>query len=377
MPVCRRWAYFDHAAVAPLPEPTRRAIVDWAEEAAVEGDTVWSRWERRIEELRARLAGLLGAAADEIALVPNTTTGIHIVAEGFPWREGDRVVFPADEFPSNAYPWLNLRSRGVVAESIERPAGGWTTDALLAACDPRTRVIAVSWIGFASGWRIDLESLVSAAHERNILVFLDAIQGLGVFPLDVTSIPVDFLAADGHKWMLGPEGAGVLYVARRHLDRLRPLIAGWHSVVDAHDFSRLHWDPKPAAQRYEGGSQNMVGFTGLDASIRLLQQAGLDARSDRLARRVLDYAAEAGERLTAAGAELVDPPPRAHASGIVGFRLPGHDPAEVQRRCREAGIVLSVRAGRLRISPHVYNNADDLERLVDVLTQLRRQPRQG
>ena len=367
MPVTERWAYFDHAAVAPLPEAARAAIEAWAAEAASDGDTLWPRWAERIETLRGRYATLLGADTDEIALVPNTTTGIHIVAEGFPWAEGDRVVFPADEFPSNAYPWLNLRSRGVVAEPIERPSGGWTTDALIDACDARTRMIAVSWVGFASGWRIDVASLVEAAHARGIAVFLDAIQGLGVFPLDLTSVPVDFLAADGHKWMLGPEGAGVLFVARRHLDRLRPLIAGWHSVEEAHDFDHLHWKPKRSAQRYEGGSQNMVGFAGLDASVRLLEQSGWTCGSDRLAERVLQIVAEARERLNGLGAQMPPEPPREHASGILPFQLPGCDPHAVRRHCLERGVVLSVRGGRLRISPHVYNNVDDLDRLVDAL----------
>ena len=367
MPVTERWAYFDHAAVAPLPEAARAAIETWAAEAARDGDTVWPRWAERIETVRSRFARLLGAGSDEIALVPNTTTGIHVVAEGFPWAEGDRVIFPADEFPSNAYPWLNLRSRGVVAEAIERPAEGWTTDALIDACDARTRMIAVSWIGFASGWRIDVASLVEAAHARRIAVFLDAIQGLGVFPLDLASVPVDFLAADGHKWMLGPEGAGVLFVARRHLDRLRPLIAGWHSVEEAHDFDHLHWNPKRSAQRYEGGSQNMVGFAGLDASVRLLEQAGWSCGSDRLAQRVLHLVSEARERLNSLGTDMPPEPPTQHASGILPFELPGKDPHAVRRHCLERGVVLSVRGGRLRISPHVYNNADDLDRLVDAL----------
>ncbi len=370
MPISQQWAYFDHAAVAPLPEPARQAIETWSHEAAYQGDTVWTRWDQRIGVLRERFAKLIGAARQEIALVPNTTTGIHIIAEGFPWEPGDRVIFPADEFPSNAYPWMNLRSRGVVADAISRPAAGWSVDSLLGACDRRTRLIAVSWIGYASGWRIDIASLVAAAHERGILVFLDAIQGLGVFPIDVSQVTVDFLAADGHKWMLGPEGAGMLYIADRHLGQLRPLIAGWHSVVNAHDFDQLRWEPKRAAERYEGGSQNMVGFTGLDASLKLLEEAGAGPNSDRLAQRIDEFISQAAEELQSAGVELPALPPPAHRSGILGFTLPGHDPLEVRRRCLAAGVVLSVRGGRLRISPHVYNNTNDLERLVAVLKEI-------
>lgn len=367
IPAARRWAYFDHAAVAPLSGPAAAAMQAWVQQAAEEADPAWPEWERRVEDLRTRVAKLIGADRQEVAFVANTTTGIGFVAEGFPWQAGDNVVTLANEFPSNLYPWMNLAGRGVETRRLNVPGPGLETAAILQACDSRTRLIAVSWVGYATGWRLDVEELVQGAHRRGILVFLDAIQGLGLFPLDVRQTGVDFLAADGHKWMLGAEGAGVFYLRPEHLDLLRPLNVGWHSVVHAHDFGRGELNLRREAARYEGGSQNMVGAVGLNASLELLARFGLSAASSPLADRVLALNALAAERLESLGARIMSSRDSARSSGILSFELPGQDPAAVRRRCLDAGIVLSVRFGRLRISPHAYVNEDDIERLVDCL----------
>jgi selenocysteine lyase/cysteine desulfurase len=336
MPLCERFAYFDHAAVAPVPSAAAAAIARYAQESATEGDTAWPRWAERVEEVRAAAARLINAHVDEIALVPNTTAGINFVAEGFPWREGDNVVVPSNEFPSNLFPWLNLASRGVETRQVAPRADvELAIDDLLAAASERTRLIAVSWVGYATGWRIDVGELVERAHARGIMVLLDAIQGLGVFPLDVTRTPVDFLAADGHKWLLGPEGAGVFYLRREHLELLHPMNVGWHSVPKAADYSLAQWTPKPAAQRYEGGTQNMPGMIGLGASLDLLAGHGAGPTSVSLENRLLEITALACQRVSAAGARVIsrrDVPK--HASGIVAFELPGEKSAAVRRsRC--------------------------------------------
>jgi selenocysteine lyase/cysteine desulfurase len=204
MPVAERWAYFDHAAVAPISKPAAEAVRAWCDQALADGDTRWPEWSRRCEATRDAAARLVGAERDEIALVPNTTAGIGLVAEGLDWRSGDNVVTLADEFPSNAYPWLNLASRGVETRRVPTDNGRLDLEALAAACDARTRIVSVSWIGFATGCRQDVERIVEIAHARGALMMLDAIQGLGAFPFDVRQTPVDFLAADGHKWM--PKG---------------------------------------------------------------------------------------------------------------------------------------------------------------------------
>ncbi|HEY4760335.1 MAG TPA: aminotransferase class V-fold PLP-dependent enzyme, partial [Thermoguttaceae bacterium] len=282
MPIARRWAYFDHAAVAPLSGPAQEAIAQWNEDAACNGAAFYSAWSKKLEDLRRRVAGMIGADNEEIALVGNTTAGINLVAEGFPWQTGDNVVTRADEFPSNQYPWLHLADRGVEIRRIHTDWGKLDLDTLAEACDDRTRIVTISWVTYFHGWRHDLERLTKLVHDRGALLFVDAIQGLGVFPLDVKKIPIDFLAADGHKWMLGPEGAGVFYIRREHLNLLRAVGIGWNSVKREHDFQHIELDLKDTAVRYEGGSQNMAGFMALGASLELLAQFPAEALAARV-----------------------------------------------------------------------------------------------
>jgi selenocysteine lyase/cysteine desulfurase len=364
MPVADRLAYFDHAAVAPLSGPAQAAVVKWSQQAAELGDTVWPDWARRVEQVRQRAAAMIGATPQEVALVPNTTTGINLVAEGFPWQPGDNVVTLANEFPSNLYPWMNLASRGVATRAVPVDEPAVDLQRIEAACDRRTRIISISWVGYATGWRVDVQQVVQLAHRRGILVFLDAIQGLGVFPIDVADLGLDFLAADGHKWMLGPEGAGVFYVRAEHLERLRPLNVGWNSVANPQDFSQHQWTPRPEAARYEGGSQNMLGIAALGASLDLLSDLGLTATRSPPAERILEVNRLLAERLRSSGASLHSSLQPEHASGILAFRLPDRDPVAVRRQCLEAGVVLSVRNGCLRASPHAYTNEDDVQRLI-------------
>jgi len=367
MPITKKWAYFDNGAVAPLSAPARDAMSDWARTAADDGDTIWLEWLGGAERTRQAAASLLNATTGEIALVPNTTAGISLVAEGFRWNEGDNVVIPANEFPSNAYPWLNLSSRGVETRRVSSDGAAVSLDRLAEACDERTRILAVSWVGYATGWRIDVSELVRMAHDRGVLVMLDAIQGLGLFPLDVRQTGVDFVAADGHKWMLGPEGAGILYLRQEHLANLRPLCVGWNSVVHAGDYSKIELRLRDAASRYEGGSNNMAGLLGLGASLELLASLGLSADASPLAQRVAQITELACDRLETIGARIVSSRDEEHRSGIVAFDLPGRDLAAERKCCLEAGVVLSCRGGNLRISPHAYVNEEDVDRLIEVL----------
>ncbi len=365
MPIAERWAYFDHAAVAPLPCPSRDALLLWASQAAEQGDTVWPQWSQRVEQARRLAARLIGADPDEIALVRSTTEGISLVAEGFRWQPGDNVVTLDNEFPSNQYPWMNLAERGVETRRVATVEGRVDLDRLNAACDARTRIVSISWVGYASGWRSNLDELAELAHRRGALLMVDAIQGLGAFPLDVGRTPLDFLAADGHKWLLGPEGAGLLFVRREHLDRLRPLGVGWHSVVHASDYNRIALELKPTAARYEGGSQNMAGFIALAESLELLLHFGAES----IGRRILEITDLACQRLAAAGCPIASPRQGDHRSGIVLFETPGRDPTQVRMQLERAGIVVRLRAGKLRISPHAYNNEQDIDRLIEGLTK--------
>lgn len=373
MPAAQRWAYFDHAAMSPLPRPTAEAFQKWLAEAVEIGNPVWPDWVKGVEEMRVTAARMIGADPDEIALVGNTTAGISLVAEGFDWRPGDNVVTLADEFPSNVYPWFNLADRGVETRRVPTHVSGrLDIERLAEACDERTRIVTVSWVGFATGYRHDVRRIASLAHERGALMFLDAIQGLGAFPLDVIEMEVDFLAADGHKWMLGPEGAGIAYIRREHLGRLRPIGPGWHSVRPGQDYTHIELNLRPTAARYEGGSQNNAGFLALGASLKLLEDLGID----NIAAAILDITDRACDRLREIGAKIVSDRALEHRggeqrSGIVAFELPGRDPMAVKRHCLRQQVVFGCRAGRLRISPHAYNNEEDLDRLIHALETFR------
>lgn len=368
MPAAERWAYFDHAAVSPLPRPTSVAMQKWLDEAREVGTACWPQWASEVEHTRRSAAELIGADISEIALVPSTTVGISIVAEGIDWRAGDNVVIPSDEFPSNVYPWMNLASRGVETRRVPTSASGYLDlDQLAAACDARTRIVSASWIGYATGYRHDIDSIVELAHDRGALVVLDAIQGLGVFPLNVSQLGIDFLAADGHKWMLGPEGAGIAFIRREQLDRLRPFNLGWHSVVQT-DYTHIELNLKPSASRYEGGTQNMAGMIGFGASLKLLNSLG----APNIAASVLEFTDQACRRLEETGAIIVSDRRRDHRdgaqrSGIVAFEIPGRDPLALKKHCLAQNVPLSCRAGRLRISPHAYNNEEDLDRLLTAI----------
>ena len=363
MPISRKWAYFDHAAVAPITEPAAAAMRLQVEQALEEGDTAWPAWARGLRETREAAAELIHAEPDEIALVPNTTAGINLVAEGLDWRAGDNVVTLADEYPSNLYPWMHLADRGVETRMVPTDNGRVDYDELADHCDDRTRLITVSWVAFSNGCRRDLKTIGEIAARREALLFVDAIQGLGAFPLDVRETPVDFLAADGHKWMLGPEGAGMAYIRKDRLPLLRAVGVGAHSVVHDQDYTHIELRLKETADRYEGGSSNVPGMLGFGASVRLLQRLGVA----NIAAAILELTDYLCERLAALGLRVISPRSGEERSGIVSFELPGADVLAVRRHCLRQGVALACRAGRIRISPHGYNNHEDVERLIEAL----------
>jgi selenocysteine lyase/cysteine desulfurase len=363
-PVTRQWAYFDHAAVAPLSGPARRAVQAWADDMAENGDVHDQRWVQRIEAVRALAGRLLGADPLDVAFVKNTSEGIGIVAEGFPWKPGDNVVTAAEEYPANLYPWMNLAGRGVELRRVPTRERRVEVDDLRAAIDGRTRLLTVSAVEYASGFRNDLDAIGALCRERGVYFFVDAIQGLGVFPLDMRRTPVDFLAADGHKWLLAPEGAGIFYLRRELLDLLHPVGVGWNSVVGARDFSTLDFRLKPHAGRWESGSLNVAGITALGASLELLLDIGIPAIAERVL-AVTDYLCEQARRR---GWDVYSSRREGEKSAIVSLIVPGHDPRQLMRRCRDAKIVVNQRGGRLRVSPHAYNTTEEIDQLLEVIT---------
>jgi selenocysteine lyase/cysteine desulfurase len=363
-PVTRRWAFLDHAAVAPLPARAVAVLAEYAADMADNGVAACSRWQRRLDRVRQLAGRLLNADPLDIAFTKNTSEGVGFVAEGLPWHAGDNVVSVAEEYPANVYPWLNLASRGVELRVVPTRAGRVELDDLRAALDERTRLVTLSFVEYASGFRNDLDSVGALCRERGVLFFVDAIQGLGVLPLDVRKTPIDFLSADGHKWLLGPEGAGLFYVRRDLVDLLRPVGVGWSSVVGAWDFATIDFRLKPHAGRWESGTLNVAGIAALGASLELLLEVGIAAVAERV-RELTDYFCEEAE---SAGLEVYSSRRPGEWSGVVALNPPaGVDPGEVVRRCRQEGIVFNHRAGRLRISPHAYNTPEEIDRLVQVL----------
>ena len=362
-PVTEHWAYLDHAAIAPLPRRAADAMNRWASEQRDHGCINWLDWREELETVRGRAASLINADAEEIAFVTSTTMGIGLVAEGFPWRAGDNVVVPAEEYPSNLFPWMNLEARGVETRTVPSRGGRIEPDDLEASMDDRTRVLAISHVEFASGFRNDLESLARRCHDRGVALFVDAIQGLGPLTIDVRRTSIDFLAADGHKWLLGPEGAGILFVRRDWIDRLRPIGVGANSVTSSYNEPSPAFALKGDAGRWEGGCYNMAGLLALGRSLELFLEIGPEAVSERILERagaVRRLAREAG--WTDLGADR----PEDH-SGIVVLDREGGDHNALVRLLRDRGVAVSCRRGRVRVSPHLYNSDIDLGRLADGL----------
>ena len=360
-PVADRLAFLDHAAVCPIPTPAVEAMARYAREVSEGGVDGWRAWSDRLAEVRRLCQRLVNApAAEDICFVPNTTTGIGLVAEGLRWAAGDNVVLAAEEYPSNQYPWLNLAGRGVEVRTVPSRGNRVSVDDVRARMDGRTRLLSASFVQYASGFRADLAALGQLCRERGAFFFVDAIQGLGVFPLDVQACGIDALAADSHKWLLGPEGAGLMYIRREALADLHPIMVGAHSVVQQFDYGTIRLDLKPHAGRYEGGALNVGGLLAMGESVRLLLGAGPAAEA-----WVLELTGELCDRAAAANLSVFSSRAGGDRSGIVSFETPGRDPKAVQKRCREAGVVVNVRAGRLRVSPHVYNNRADLDRFLE------------
>jgi selenocysteine lyase/cysteine desulfurase len=362
-PVTRHWAFFDHAAVAPLPMPAVNALHEYANELAGNGAAVSARWTGRVKEVRGLAARLLNADLAEIAFISSTSAGISLVAEGFPWQHGDNVVIAAEEYPANQYPWMNQALRGVEVRSVQSRGNRIAIDDLRAAIDSRTRIVSLSFVEFSSGFRNDLDAIGNLCRERGVYFFVDAIQGLGVLPLDVRKAPIDFLAADSHKWLLGPEGAGLFWIHRDLIDLLHPVGVGWNSVVDCYNFSTIDFRLKPSAERWEGGSPNFAGIHAMGASLDLLLAVSVPV----LEARVMELTDYLCDRATSAGFEVFSSREAGERSGIVSLTTPGRDPAALKRRCRECGVIVNHRNGRLRLSPHAYNTTEEIDRFLDVV----------
>ncbi len=359
LPITQVRAYLNHAGISPLPGRSLRRMAELAEESSRTGDQAWPERMREAERVRGMAARLMGAArSHEVAFVENTSSALSMVAEGLDWKPGDNVVGAALEFPSNVYPWMNLASRGVEYRQAQERDGRIDPEELLSLVDGRTRMLALSWVQFASGFRSDLARLGRACRERGVLFVVDVIQGLGALRLDVERDLVDVAAAASHKWLLSSEGLALLYVSDRVVDRLRPVRAGWRSMCDQNRWTEYEIDWNDGAKRFESGTFNIYGIAALGGSLDLLFEAGAEA----VERRVLALADHAARGLIDLGFTVVSSRERSETSGIVTAIHPELDATDLVRRLASKNIVAAARAGRFRISAHFYNTEEEIDR---------------
>ncbi len=362
-PITRRFNFQDHAAVAPLSGPAAEALAAYARDTA-EWGTTQPAYYRTADHARQAAARLLNATADEITFVKNTSEGLNYVANGIPWVTGDNVVSTTMEFPANVYPWLNLEHRGVRLRRVAEEDGRVPFGSLAAAIDKRTRVVAISAVQWSNGFRTDLTRLGELCQEKGVLLLVDAIQALGVHPIDVRAMNIDFLAADGHKWLCAPEGCGIFYCRRELIGHLHPTEPGYLCMKQGYDTEEVRVDYHDDARRFDSGSYNMGGICALRASLALLLDVGIE----EIQRRVKVLTDLLVDGLQRKGWRIHSPRTPSEWSGIVSFSSDKHDLLALKRHLREEfKIIISRRRGRLRASPHFYNTPEEIEQLVEAL----------
>jgi cysteine desulfurase / selenocysteine lyase len=365
-PVTKRYVYLNHASVSPLSTPVCGAMRNVLDGVSEHADRKFGEWEQEISLARGAAARLVNAQPDQIAFLRNTSEAISVIANGMEWRAGDNIVSPAGEFPANVYPWARLKDRGVELRLQPQREGMVDSDELLSLVDERTRIVAVSWVQFGTGQRLDIRRIGRFCRERNILFVVDAIQGLGALHLDVERDYVDAFAAGGHKFLMGPKGAGLLYVSERVLQRVTPSVIGWTAVRDYDDYLAHDLAYREGALRFEGGTLNEVGICGLGQSLELFLKVGPEKIEQHLLslnQYLTITVEERGYRVLTTG-KLED------RSAIIVFDADGFSADDTCRRLASLGIIVSTRLGRLRVAPHFYNSCADIDRLVEALPRI-------
>lgn len=358
-PVAEQLTYLNHAAVAPLSKPAADAMKHLADDAWQFGSLHYDQWLNTYDALRSAAARLINADRSEIALMKNTSEGIATVALGMDWKPGDRIVCFREEFPANALPWRRLEQQGVRIEWLS------VLDPLdrIDAAAKGARLLTISFVQFLTGYRANLRAIGEICRARGCFLFVDAIQGMGAFPLDVGAMQIDALSADGHKWMLGPEGCGVLYVRRERQDEIQPAEFGWTNVAGYNDYASENLTLRADAGRYECGTLNTIGCYGLRAALEFILGVGVE----RIAAAVQALGDQIAVGVQNRGYELLGVRTPETGAGIVSFRKPGEDPRLTVRRLKDRRIIAAPRANWVRTSPHFYISPEDIEGLLEAL----------
>ena len=366
-PVAKLKVFLGHAAVCPLPRRVAEAVAHFTLNCA-NSDQEMVLPMGYIAETRALAARLIGAETSEIALVGPTSLGLSLVASGLKLRKGDNILVYLDDYPSNVYPWMALAEKGVQVRLINiRELGKIRTIDVMGQVDENTRLVALASCHFVSGWRLELEAIGAYLRQKRIPFCVDGIQTLGAFPTPAASC--DFIAADAHKWLLGPCGAGILYVRKEMQSIVRPTIYGWHNVKSPNFLTAETIEFRDDARRYEAGSANLLGLVGLRASLELILELGVDnIAAELLRKREILVPAILAKGYTVLQANS----PAPNLSGIVSFHRPGEDMAVLHARLTAANIVTSLRGDRagnryIRLSPHFYNTDAELARVLELV----------
>jgi cysteine desulfurase/selenocysteine lyase len=368
--VTERYVYLNHAAAGVLPRSCVAAIEAFVRAQAEAGTFGTNPYLERLDEYREKVARFIGARGDEIALVRNVSDGVNAVASGIDWHPGERVLLCDNEFPANTVPWLALRRLGVEVQIVPTRNQRLTPDVLRRELRPGTRAVAVSWVSYADGYRHDLAALGEIARKAGALFCVDAIQGLGAFPIDVESCGVVVLFCAASKWLLGLQGSGFFYVRSGLIDRLILAAPGWRSMHDEWNFGGFDQPYAASARRFEGGTPSFLGAAVMATAIDVL------ARGDgaaAIAPHVLSLTDRLCEGLTRLGAEIATPRGEGISSGIVTFSMPGCDSVGLGRELEQReGIVTTFRRSGIRVSPHGYNTGEEIDRLLAALPQYAR-----
>jgi selenocysteine lyase/cysteine desulfurase len=365
-PVTREKAFLAHAAVCPLPRRVSEAINECASEAMLGDQEAFML--SRLDDARKLTAQMLNCQSEEVALIGPTSLALSFIAAGLSFRKGDNILIYHDDYPSNVYPWMALAAQGVQVRLLNtRGLGVIRPVDVMGQVDENTRLVALASCHFISGYRLDHAAIGKFLRAQGILFCLDAIQTLGAFPTTVEN--VDFLAADAHKWLLGPCAAGILYVRRDLQEKLNPPVYGWHNVHSPNFVAQDGIEFRNDARKFEAGTHNLLGLTGLIAAMELMLETGIENIAAELARKREWFLSALAEKDFAV---LNAKPEPANASGITSFFRPGIDLTPLQRKLTGAGIVTSLRVDRkgqnyIRFSPHFYNTDDELGRAVELL----------
>lgn len=365
--------YLNHAAVAPWPARTAQAVSAFAQQNMTQGARAYPEWLKTETELRQRLQAMINAPHwRDIALLKSTSEALSFVAQGLEWNPGDQIVITSDEFPSNRIVWEALTKHGVKVVEANLHGDDSPEEAILDATTPTTKLVSVSSVQYASGIRLNLEHLGRELNRRGILFCVDAIQSIGAHQFDAQRIGADFVMADGHKWMLGPEGLALFYVKPGLRNRLELLEYGWHMVQNRGNYDLKHWYPAEDATRFECGSPNMLGIHALNASLSLLLEVGMEQVEKQLQHNmsILIDALSSVEDI-----RFLSPRAPGSRAGILTFDIAGVSSNNLYQALMARGVICACRGGGVRFSPHFYTSEEVLLRAVEILKEVLRTKR--